>query len=261
MYFEVHDEPSPSNVVQVSRTHEAIAMGPTGNLQGSVKFYCLNTGRILKRRSFTPCSIPDWIIKRANQIKAREKQGHSFRFLNCRAAPFEWTDEVPENNAEFQGLLEEEEPTPYPDVSIELPGVELEYEEPDFEVVMDKPEPDFCKLAAAALNNAGIDLVNRLCAARDVAVAKAATRSKPTLVEANNDKIMYEITFDLPNAGLGVVPPDAPPPLTDDAGISNMVHAMVDMLTEMTAAMLATMGKRYLSRYCRSVVRHRPYNS
>jgi hypothetical protein len=45
-YCEVHDEPSPSNMMTPC-THEAIAMGPTGNLQGKVKFFCLNTGRIL----------------------------------------------------------------------------------------------------------------------------------------------------------------------------------------------------------------------
>jgi hypothetical protein len=37
------------------------------------------------------------------------------------------------------------------------------------------------------------------------------------MIEANEDKIVYEITFDLPNAGLGtgmVVPPDEPHPAT-----------------------------------------------
>ena len=46
-YCKVHDEPSPSNTM-TPRTHEAIAMGPTGNLQGLVKFFCLATGPILK---------------------------------------------------------------------------------------------------------------------------------------------------------------------------------------------------------------------
>ena len=51
-YCEVHEDPNPSNTT-VIRTHEGIALGLTGNLQGSVKFYCLNTGRVLKRRDFT----------------------------------------------------------------------------------------------------------------------------------------------------------------------------------------------------------------
>ena len=46
-YCEVHDEPVPSNTM-TSRTHAVTAMRPTGNLHGSVKFYCLTTGRILK---------------------------------------------------------------------------------------------------------------------------------------------------------------------------------------------------------------------
>ena len=41
-YCEVHDEPDPSNSM-ITRTQEGIALGPTGNLQGSVKFYCLGT--------------------------------------------------------------------------------------------------------------------------------------------------------------------------------------------------------------------------
>ncbi len=42
-YCEIHDEPSISN----TRTHAAICLGPTGNLQGSYKFVCLETGRKL----------------------------------------------------------------------------------------------------------------------------------------------------------------------------------------------------------------------
>ena len=69
-YCEVHDEPEPTNSM-ISRTHECIALGPTGNLQGSVKFFCLNTGRVLKRRNFTVIPMPPKIIKRVNAIGAR----------------------------------------------------------------------------------------------------------------------------------------------------------------------------------------------
>ena len=85
-YCEVHDKPVPSNTM-TSRTHAAIAMGPMGNLRGSVKFYCLTTGRILKQRGFTPYPMPDRVIKRVNQISAKEKQGQTFRFLNRRTEP------------------------------------------------------------------------------------------------------------------------------------------------------------------------------
>jgi hypothetical protein len=73
-YCEVHDEPTPMNTM-APRTHAAIALGQTGNLQGSVKFYCITTGQILKRRSFTSMPMPDHVIQRVNAIGKREKQG------------------------------------------------------------------------------------------------------------------------------------------------------------------------------------------
>ena len=66
-YWGVHDEPNPTNTT-VSRTHEGIALGPTGNLQGSVKFYCLNTGRVLKRRAFTEIPMPTSVIAKVDKI-------------------------------------------------------------------------------------------------------------------------------------------------------------------------------------------------
>jgi hypothetical protein len=181
------------------RTHAAIALGPTGNLQGSVKFYCITTGRILKRRSFTPMPMPDHVIQRVNAIGTREKQGRTFRFLNRRGEPFEWTDEVQEDDPEFQGLLEETADTAvYPDISAELPGVLLEEQEQDFQPLTDDPEPDFRDLAGDALYNAGIDT--------DEAFRRAQlgdTPPGPAMVEANEDELVYELTFDLPDAGLG----------------------------------------------------------
>ena len=141
-----------------SHTHEAIALGPTGNLQGSVKFYCIHTGRVLKRRSFTPMPMPDSVIQRVNKIGEREMQGRTFRFLNRRGEPYEWTDTIPEDDPDFQGLLDETDDTAvYPDVSAELPGVLLEEQEQDFQPLTDEPEPDFRDLAGDALYNAGID--------------------------------------------------------------------------------------------------------
>jgi hypothetical protein len=141
-YCKVHDEPVPTNTM-AWHTHECIALGPTGNLQGSMKFYCLTTGRVLKQRSFTPMPMPDRVIKRVNTIGEREGQGRTFRFLNRRKEPYEWTDSVPEVNPEFQVLLDNEEEAAYPEISAELPGVELEEEQRDFTPVTDEPEADF----------------------------------------------------------------------------------------------------------------------
>jgi hypothetical protein len=71
-YCEVHDEPVQTNTM-VARTHKAITLGPTGNLQGSVKFYCIHTGRVLKCRLFTPMPMPNLVMQRVNRIGEREK--------------------------------------------------------------------------------------------------------------------------------------------------------------------------------------------
>ena len=112
-YCEVHAEPMPTNTM-TPQTHECIALGPMGNLQGSIKFYCLTTGRVLRRCSFTPMPMPDRVIKQVNTIGVGEGQGRTFRFLNRRKEPFEWTDSVPEDDPEFQGLLENEDEAPFP---------------------------------------------------------------------------------------------------------------------------------------------------
>jgi hypothetical protein len=111
--------------------HECIVCGPTGNLQGSIKIYCLTMGRILKHRSFAAMPMPDRVIKRVNTIGLREKQGQMFRFTNRPKEPDEWTDFVLEDDPDFQGLLEDEE-APFPDISTGFPGVLLEEGEYDF---------------------------------------------------------------------------------------------------------------------------------
>jgi hypothetical protein len=152
-------------------THKAIAMGPMGNLQGMAKFFCLNTGRILKRKLFTALPMPDRVIKHVNAIGLRKKQDQVFRFHNRRQEPYEWTNAVPEDDPEFQGLLEDNKEAAYPDISAEPPGVELESEETNYAAVTDEPEPDFGQLAATALVNAGIDPQDHICTAQATAAA------------------------------------------------------------------------------------------
>ena len=122
-----------------------------------------------------------------------------FRFLNRRGEPYEWTDEVPEDDPDFQGLLDENDGTAaYPDVSAELPGVELESE--DFQTITDEPEPDFRDLAGAALHNAGINADEMIRIAQGEHACEPSTG--PALGAADEDEIVYELTFDLPDAGL-----------------------------------------------------------
>ena len=87
--------------------------------------------------------MPDSVIKRMDAIGLRKKQGRAFWFLNRKQEPYKWTDAVPEDDPEFQGLLENEDEAAYPDISAEPPGVELKSQEADYVAVTDDPESDF----------------------------------------------------------------------------------------------------------------------
>jgi len=52
-YCEAHDEPTPTNNMS-SRATLAIVLGPTGILQGTYKFFSLETGKKIKQRRLTP---------------------------------------------------------------------------------------------------------------------------------------------------------------------------------------------------------------
>jgi hypothetical protein len=120
------------------------------------------------------------------------------------------------DNPAFQGLLKEEEAV-YPDITAELPGVPLEEEVVDHWTVTDEDEPNFRVLAARALDNANINPAAHLWAAHTAEAQPVAPG--PALIDADEDQIIYELTFNLPDAGLAppiapdgvaVVPHDAP---------------------------------------------------
>jgi hypothetical protein len=149
--------------------------------------------------------MPLRVIKHVDMIGAQEAQGWEFRFLNRNKDAFTWTDEVPADDPAFQGLLKEEE-TVYPNTTAKLPGVPLEVEVVDHRAVTDEDEPDFRVLVARALDNANINPAAHLRATR-AAEAQPVTPG-PTLIDADEDEIIYELMFDLPDAGL--VPHIAP---------------------------------------------------
>ena len=75
--------------------------------------------------------------------------------------PFDWTDEVPNDDGEFQGLLGEE--APFPDIRSELPGVIVEDELVGPTTALEEePEPAFESKAGAALDNADIQVDGQL---------------------------------------------------------------------------------------------------
>ena len=48
----------------LARTEGAIALGPSGNAQGGVKFYTLNTGKVVVRQHFKKLPMTDEVIAR-----------------------------------------------------------------------------------------------------------------------------------------------------------------------------------------------------
>jgi hypothetical protein len=202
-YCKVHYKPVPSNTM-MARTHEAIALGPTGNLQGSVKLYCLTMGRVLKRQLFMAIPMLSCIIKCVDTIGLHEKQGWEFCFVNRNKEPYEWMDKILENDPNFQEVLEEEEEVAiYPDITAELPGVMLEDEMDDTMAVVEGNKPNFQDLAAIALDNVWIDPQEQLRAAQTTAAAPIPLPAGGSaILDAEEDKIIYELTFNLPDAGL-----------------------------------------------------------
>jgi hypothetical protein len=84
--------------------------------------------------------------------------------------------------------------------------VPLEEEVVDHRAITNKDEPDFRVLAARALDNTNINPAAHLRAARMGESQPVAPG--PALIDANEDEIIYKLTFDLLDAGLA--PPIAP---------------------------------------------------
>ena len=154
-YVEAHDDPEITNTT-TERTREAIALGPTGNIQGTQKVFCLKTGLVLKRRKIIPLPVPDRVIKKVNQWGVRSKReeyGKKLKFLNRNRQKYDWDND--ELNDE-EGLVEPE-PT-HPELTAEMPGIEIESEQIEPSDAVVEEEYSESELAAAAAENAEIEI-------------------------------------------------------------------------------------------------------
>lgn len=117
-YCEVHDEPTPTNSMQRC-TSPAICLGPTGNLQGSYKFFCLTTGQKLTRRKFTEIPMPHSIIDTVEKFGDNENRPTGLMFANRHGKEI---SEYP--NDDIDDMITMPPPAaPYPDYPADLPGV------------------------------------------------------------------------------------------------------------------------------------------
>ena len=64
-YCEVSEDDDITNT-QKDRTTPSVCLGPTGNIQGTYKFYSLLTGKVIKRRNFNVLPYPQRMVKRLN---------------------------------------------------------------------------------------------------------------------------------------------------------------------------------------------------
>ena len=82
-YVQAHEEPDKTNT-QGARTVGAICLGPTGNLQGSYKFYNLRSGRLITRRNWTAIPMPQEVIDRVDALGKADKQPPLLTFFDRR---------------------------------------------------------------------------------------------------------------------------------------------------------------------------------
>jgi hypothetical protein len=152
-YCEVHEEPSPSNTM-ASRTQPAICLGPTGNAQGSYRFFSLSTGRVIVRRNFTIIPMPDTIIALVDEWAGRNQAQPGLTFTDRTGREYLLNNDLDEP------LVQEPEPACFPDIPAILPGIDRAHvplKEPPIQDSPDasdnySPEDD----AHAALANAGL---------------------------------------------------------------------------------------------------------
>ena len=73
-YCQISEEGHPRNGLG-ARTQGAIALGPSGNVQGGHKFYTLNTASVVVRRDWKALPMPQSVIDRLN-AKAKGQPSH-----------------------------------------------------------------------------------------------------------------------------------------------------------------------------------------
>ena len=66
-YCQISEEGTPRNNMLV-RTRGAIALGPSGNVQGGQKFYALDTRSVVVRRQWVRLPMTDAVIARIERL-------------------------------------------------------------------------------------------------------------------------------------------------------------------------------------------------
>ena len=94
-------EASPDHIVtntNIDRTDSCIALGPSGNRQGSVKCTKLDNGEVVVQRTVRQIPWPDKLINKVNvlakkNIKKGILRGKEIKFLNRHEKKFDWNND------------------------------------------------------------------------------------------------------------------------------------------------------------------------
>ena len=132
-YIHAHIEPEKSNDMN-GRTFAGLYLGPTGNLQGTVKAWDINTGRVKKVKVFDVVPMPDSVVDTVNEWGKKyqkEKKKKMGKFLDRLKRDFAW------ENDEYD--IPEETPI-HPEISVEFPGVLMDSDDEEHDLGPDDHE-------------------------------------------------------------------------------------------------------------------------
>ena len=124
-YIEASQDDVVTNDATKLRKHGCLALGPTGNEQGSIYAFDLKTGKVVTRRTFDRLPMPDRVLKIVNEWGKGTKvikYGSKLEFLNRHQEKFNWEN----GELDDDGVLVQEEPIAHPGIPAEIPGVMLE---------------------------------------------------------------------------------------------------------------------------------------
>ena len=117
-----HVDPDVTNDVN-GRTFQGLYLGPTGNIQGTVRCLALVTGCVKNVKNFTEVHMPESAVDLVNKWGKRyqkEKKNKMVEYLNRLKQRFAW------DNDKYD-ILEEE--TPHANIPAKFPGIVLDHNE------------------------------------------------------------------------------------------------------------------------------------
>ncbi len=169
-YCKAHNEPTPKYMM-VTRSAPGTVLGPTGNLQGTYKFFKTITGKKIKQQKLTAYPMPESIIKKMEQFCKSNARLNTLNFANRNGILFKLKDDI---NEYSEGLVKEDVVF-YPSLVAEIPRVVLEQDLP-IPMIEGKIDPQGCAKDAAA-RNANLEPFN------------VTGVDAPTIIRTNNNKI------------------------------------------------------------------------